>query len=213
MSLREWQVRRHPVHTSRVIVGEVLAASVWPRGVTADVRDATVQRVRQWLGTDSQGGHQLRSDATGRLYLGPEVAIDWHRFCELVHRSKNAQTRDERELLRRAMHLVRGPFMSGTLPGAYSWIARVHLERVVPDLVVQTSHRLAELTLATTIPPGRREQRAPVFGWRWARSHSGVSCWWPSTATAVRPPPNVSSSSSAKQPRMKVCCSAQRLSR
>jgi hypothetical protein len=133
----------------------VLAASVWPRGVTADVRDATTQRVRQWLGTDSQGGHQLRSDATGRLYLGPEVAIDWHCFCELVRRSKTAQTtRDERELLRRAMHLVRGPFMSGRAPGAYSWIARVHLERVVPDLVVQTAHRLAELTLGDDDPAG-----------------------------------------------------------
>jgi hypothetical protein len=56
------------------------------------------------------GGHQLRSDATGRIYLGPEVAIDWHCFCELVRRSKTAQTtRHERELLRRAMHLVRGP--------------------------------------------------------------------------------------------------------
>ncbi|HEY0582026.1 MAG TPA: bacterial transcriptional activator domain-containing protein, partial [Chloroflexota bacterium] len=112
-------------------------------------------RVRQWLGTDSQGGHQLRSDATGRLYLGPEVAIDWHCFCELVRRSKTAQTtRDERELLRRAMHLVRGPFMSGRTPGAYSWIARVHLERVVPDLVVQTAHRLAELTLGDDDPAG-----------------------------------------------------------
>jgi hypothetical protein len=144
-------VALHPggVHPS------VLAASVWPRGVTADVRDATVQRVRQWLGTDSQGGHHLRSDNTGRLHLGPEVAVDWDCFCQLVRRSRTAQTtRDERELLRRAMHLVRGPFLSGRAPGAYSWIARVHLERAVPDLVGQAAHRLAELSLGDDDPAG-----------------------------------------------------------
>lgn len=133
----------------------VLAASVWPHGVTAEVRDATVQRVRHWLGTDSQGAHQLRTDATGRLYLGPEVAIDWDCFCELVRRSRTAQTtRDERELLRRAMHLVRGAFLSNRSPGAYSWLARVHLERVVPDLVIHAAHRLAELSLGDDDPTG-----------------------------------------------------------
>jgi hypothetical protein len=114
-----------------------------------------VQRVRQWLGTDSQGGHHLRSDSTGRLHLGPEVAVDWDCFCELVRRSRTAQTtRDERELLRRAMHLVRGPFLGGRAPGAYSWIARVHLERVVPDLVAQAAHRLAELSIGDDDPAG-----------------------------------------------------------
>lgn len=133
----------------------VLAASVWPGGVTAEVRDATVQRVRQWLGTDSQGGHHLRSDSTGRLYLSPEVAVDWDCFCELLRRSRTAQTvRDERELLRRAMHLIRGQFLSGRAPGAYSWIARVHLERVIPDLVTQAAHRLAELSLGDDDPAG-----------------------------------------------------------
>lgn len=133
----------------------VLAASVWPSGVTAEVRDATVQRVREWLGTDSQGAHQLRTDATGRLHLGPEVAVDWDCFCELVRRSRTAQTtRDERELLRRAMHLVRGPFLSNRSPGAYSWLARVHLERVVPDLVIHAAHRLAELSLGDDDPAG-----------------------------------------------------------
>ncbi|MEU0093632.1 hypothetical protein [Kribbella sp. NPDC006257] len=133
----------------------VLGASVWPRGVTPEVRDATVERVRQWLGVDSQGGHQLRQDANGRLFLGPEVAVDWDCFCELVRRSRTAQTvRDERELLRRSLHLVRGPFLSGRPRGGYSWIARVHLERVVPDLVVDTAHRLAQLTLGDDDPAG-----------------------------------------------------------
>ncbi|TDD58285.1 hypothetical protein E1263_19925 [Kribbella antibiotica] len=133
----------------------VLGASVWPRGVTSDVRDATVERVRQWLGTDSQGGHHLRQDVNGRLYLGPEVAVDWDCFCDLVRRSRTAQTvRDERELLRRSLHLVRGAFLSGRPRGGYSWIARVHLERIVPDLVVDTAHRLSQLALGDDDPAG-----------------------------------------------------------
>jgi hypothetical protein len=133
----------------------VLGASVWPRGVTAEVRDATVERVRQWLGTDTTGAHHLRQDSGGRLYLGPEVAVDWDCFTELLRRSRTAQTvRDRRELLRRGLQLVRGPFLSGRPRGGYSWIARVHLERLVPDVVVDASHRLWELTMGGDDPAG-----------------------------------------------------------
>jgi hypothetical protein len=133
----------------------VLGASIWPRGVTAEVRDSTVERVRQWLGTDTTGAHHLRQDSGGRLYLGPEVAVDWDCFTELVRRSRTAQTvRDERELLRRGLQLVRGPFLSGRPRGGYSWIARVHLERLVPDVVVDASHRLWELTMGGDDPAG-----------------------------------------------------------
>jgi hypothetical protein len=104
---------------------------------------------------DSHGGHHVRQDGTGRLLLGPEVAVDWDCFCELVRRSRTAQTvRDERELLRRGLHLVRGPFLSGRPRGGYSWIARVHLERTVPDLVIDAAHRLSELNLGDDDPAG-----------------------------------------------------------
>ncbi|NEA31503.1 BTAD domain-containing putative transcriptional regulator [Streptomyces sp. SID13031] len=133
----------------------VLAASLWPRGVTAEVRDTTVARVREWLGADSNGHHHLLQDASGRLLLGPELAVDWDCFCDLVRRSRTAQTqRDERELLRRSLHLVRGPFLSGRTRGSYSWIARVHLERLVPDLVVDAAHRLWELSAGDDDPAG-----------------------------------------------------------
>ena len=86
-----------PVHPS------VLAASVWPRGVTPEVRDATVDRVREWLGTDPDGNHHLRVDADGRLLLGPGVAVDWAALCELAIRARRAASpREEGELLRRA---------------------------------------------------------------------------------------------------------------
>lgn len=133
----------------------VFGASVWPRGVTPEVRDSAVQRVRDWLGPDSRGDWHLRTDATGRLHLGPEVAVDWECFCELLRRSRTARTpREERELLRRALHLVRGEFLLGRPQSAYAWLARVHLERVVPAMVEDAAHRLAELAFSDDDPAG-----------------------------------------------------------
>ena len=42
-------------------------------------RDATIERVREWLGTDVDGHHHLRADEDGRLSLSEAVAVDWSR--------------------------------------------------------------------------------------------------------------------------------------
>jgi putative transposase len=77
---------RHPggVHPN------VLAGAIWPRGVTADVRDATIERARDWLGTDELGGHRLRADADDRLWLAAGVVVDWDVACTLLQRSRAA---------------------------------------------------------------------------------------------------------------------------
>jgi hypothetical protein len=138
-----------PVHPS------VLAASIWPRGVTPEVRDATIERVREWLGADVDGNHRLRADEDGRVYLDESVAVDWSALCDLVHRSRSARTpREEGELLRRALHLVRGGFLDGRSAGRYSWLARTSLERQVPDVVAAAAHRLAELCRLDGDPAG-----------------------------------------------------------
>ncbi|MEP7088730.1 MAG: hypothetical protein ABI776_01380 [Nocardioidaceae bacterium] len=137
-----------PVHPS------VLAASVWPRGVTPEVRDATIERVREWLGADAEGNHHLRSHDDGRLSLAGDVAVDWHAFCELALRARKVGLREERELLRRALHLVRGRFAEGPPPGRYSWLARTRLETQVEDVVVDAAHRLVELCILDRDPPG-----------------------------------------------------------
>lgn len=129
-----------PVHPS------VVGASIWPMGVTADVRDATVARVRDWLGTDSAGNHLLGETDTGRLHLSAEVAVDWHAFCMLVRRSRDAVPRDEAELLRRALQLVRGPLLRGVPPRRYAWMARTGIERQASILVEDAAHRLTELS-------------------------------------------------------------------
>lgn len=128
-----------PVHPT------VLAASVWPRGVTPEVRDAAVARVREWLGDDAEGSPLLRSDDDGRLSLSPDVAVDWAAFCELAQRSRHAAAREERELLRRALQLVRGELLADRPAGRYTWLPRTRLEPQVEDLVVDAAHRLVEL--------------------------------------------------------------------
>ena len=65
----------------------VLGGVLWPRGVHAMVRDATIARVADWLGRDSRGRPNLYSTSPGRLRLGPEVRTDWVLFRELVRRS------------------------------------------------------------------------------------------------------------------------------
>ena len=129
-----------PVHPS------VLAASVWPRGVTAEVRDATIERVREWLGQATDGSYLLRENDEGRLFLADDVAVDWHAFCTLVQRSRGVAVRTERELLRRALQLIRGPFLDGRERGRYTWLARTRLDTTVADSVEAAAHRLVELS-------------------------------------------------------------------
>jgi hypothetical protein len=141
-----------PVHVS------VLAASIWPRGVTPEVRDATVDRVRDWLGSDSSGGYLLRQTEDGRLHLADEVGVDWHAFLALVQRARTAAVREERDLLGRALRLVRGPFLAGRPAQRYVWLPRTRLEQQVTDVVVDTAHRLFEITVRDD--PGGAAQAA-----------------------------------------------------
>ncbi len=129
-----------PVHPS------VLAASVWPRGVTAEVRDATIERVREWLGSAADGSYLLRENDEGRLFLADDVAVDWHAFCTLVQRSRGGAVKVEMELLRRALQLIRGPFLDRRQRGRYAWLARTRLDTTIADAVEAAAHRLAELS-------------------------------------------------------------------
>ncbi|MDQ1292528.1 MAG: hypothetical protein QG608_408 [Actinomycetota bacterium] len=124
----------------------VLAGALWPRGVTPDVRDATIDRVGDWLGTLPDGTPRLRRDPRGKIALAPDVAVDWQVLLGLLHRSRRAQDPiTERDLLHRALRLVRGPLLGGVEGGQYSWLARTGAERTVPEAIVDAAHRLAEL--------------------------------------------------------------------
>ncbi|WP_424529199.1 BTAD domain-containing putative transcriptional regulator [Sphaerisporangium viridialbum] len=133
----------HPAGVHPVVLGGIL----WPRGVQAVVRDATIARVAEWLGTDSEGRPNLRTDDTGRLRLGPEVRSDWQLFRELVRRSHNDPSA-RAVLLEKALGLVRGPLLNGRPRGRYAWLAADELEYEVAASVADAAHRLCEVRLA-----------------------------------------------------------------
>ncbi|MBG0827977.1 hypothetical protein HS041_09380 [Planomonospora sp. ID67723] len=133
----------HPGGVHPVVLGGVL----WPRGVQAVVRDATIARVGAWLGTDSAGRPNLVADDSGRLRLGPEVRTDWMLFRDLVRQS-HADVAARAVLLEKALGLVRGPMLNGRPRGRYSWLAADDLEYDVTASVADAAHRLCEVRLA-----------------------------------------------------------------
>jgi hypothetical protein len=133
----------------------VLAAAIWPRGVTREVRDAALARARDWLGTDGIGRPQLATDASGRLRLGSQVRVDWQVFCALMARAAaGADGADEEGALEQALSLVSGPFMDGREPGRYAWLAGDGLEYEAAAQVADAAHRLSGLRLAQGDPGG-----------------------------------------------------------
>jgi hypothetical protein len=136
----------------------VLAAAIWPRGVTHAVATATIERVRDWLGEDPDGSPRLRTDDSGRYLLAPSVAVDWHSLCTLLLRSRAASsTREEAELLRRALRLVRGSVLQGRPATRYTWLVRNPLERTIQMVVVDAAHRLVEITSNMSEPTDSAE--------------------------------------------------------
>ena len=139
----------------------VLAAAIWPRGVTREVRDAALARARDWLGTDGIGRPQLATDASGRLRLGSQVRVDWQVFCALMARAAaGAGGHDEEGALEQALSLVSGPFMDGREPGRYAWLAGDGLECEAAAQVADAARRL-QPAAAGPGRPRRRHGRLP----------------------------------------------------
>ena len=134
----------------------VLTGAVWPRGVPAEVRDATLARVSAWLGTGPSGEPNLRTDPSGRLFLGPGVRVDWLVFRALMNRASQAAaasaTAEETAQLSQALALVRGQFLDGRDPARYAWLASDDVEYEVTALVADAAHRLSALRLASGDP-------------------------------------------------------------
>jgi hypothetical protein len=126
----------------------VLASAIWPRGVTTDVQDATFEQVRDWLGTDTNGAPRLREGHDGRLRLVADVPCDWGVLRTLVTRAGQAPDPSrERDLLVRALHLVRGPVVGGITHGTYTWLPRTDLERQAEELIIDAADRLSQICL------------------------------------------------------------------
>ena len=134
----------------------VLSAALWPRGVAADVRDAAVARVTEWLGTDSIGRPHLAADASGRLRLGSGVRVDWLVFQSLAGHAELALlgSAEQEDYLARALELVQGQLLDGRPPGRYAWLAADDLEYEVTARVADAAHQLVGLRLASADPQG-----------------------------------------------------------
>ncbi|WP_172385768.1 bacterial transcriptional activator domain-containing protein [Streptomyces sp. MNP-20] len=136
----------------------VLASALWPRGVTEDVRDALVDRVRAWLGSDQDGTPRLRADASGRLTLAPSVVCDLDVLRSLYHEAtqgRGAASRAVRgRLLTDALVLVRGPLLADRPQGRYGWLTHEIVDARLPLLVADIGLALSEFHLEK----GRAEQ-------------------------------------------------------
>ncbi|REE98318.1 transcriptional activator [Thermomonospora umbrina] len=131
----------------------VLGGAVWPRGVSAAVRDACIARVSDWLGRDSRGRPNLYYDERGRIRLGSEVRVDWSVFRWLIWRSA-AEPASEAAYMSYALDLIRGPLLADRPRGRYGWLAADDLEYEATARVLDVAHRLAVLRLEDGDPRG-----------------------------------------------------------
>ena len=125
----------------------VLGGAVWPRGVSPAVREATIARLRDWLGRDAEGRANLLIGEDGRLHLSAEVRSDW-AVQETLLDLAGSSPAGEAAYLEQALALVRGPLLEGRRPRRYAWLAREDLEYEVPARIADAAHRLVDLRLA-----------------------------------------------------------------
>ncbi|MDT0394585.1 MULTISPECIES: BTAD domain-containing putative transcriptional regulator [Streptomyces] len=126
----------------------VLSSALWPRGVTDDVREALVERLRAWLGTDPDGTPRLGTDTTGRLTLAKSVVSDLDVLRSLYHEATQGKGVDSRavrgRLLTDALVLVRGPLLADRAEGRYRWLTHEIVDAQLPLLVADTGLALSE---------------------------------------------------------------------
>ncbi len=149
----------------------VLGGAVWPRGVSPAVREATIARLRDWLGRDAQGRANLLIGEDGRLHLSAEVRTDW-AVLETLLDLASASPGNEAAYLDQALALVRGPLLAGRRPRRYAWLAREDLEYEVPARIADAAHRLVDLRLASG--DGRGAVAAARAGLRGAPADEGL---------------------------------------
>ncbi|MGW1004900.1 BTAD domain-containing putative transcriptional regulator [Streptomyces sp. NPDC002520] len=129
----------------------VLASALWPRGAGEDVRDALIERLRAWLGTDPDGSARLCADATGRLTLAKSVVSDLDVLRSLYHEATQGKGADNRavrgRLLTDALILVRGPLLDGRPEGRYGWLTHEIIDAQLPLLVADIGLALSEFHL------------------------------------------------------------------
>lgn len=125
----------------------VLASALWPRGVTQDVHNALITRLRTWLGNDPDGTPRLTTDPTGRLILTPSVVSDWDVLQALHHQATmGAGAKDpavREHFLTDALALARGPLLANHPEGRYTWLTNEIVDAQLRLLIGETALALA----------------------------------------------------------------------
>ncbi|PVC82015.1 LysM peptidoglycan-binding domain-containing protein [Streptomyces sp. CS014] len=134
----------------------LLDEAMWPAGGTSrKYRNATVSRLRTWLGEDDDGHAYfpaISSTPDARYTLSPAVGCDWHQFQELVRTGKQTSGPYADQALRDALSLVRGRPFAASDRSRYRWAE--HLALVMIMEIVDTADLLAERCLAARDPRG-----------------------------------------------------------
>ncbi|MFF4143857.1 BTAD domain-containing putative transcriptional regulator [Streptomyces sp. NPDC001698] len=129
----------------------VLSSALWPRGVTDDVRDALVERLRSWLGTDPDGTPRLGTDDTGRLTLAKSVVSDLDVLRSLYHEATQGKGADNRavrgRLLTDALVVVRGPLLADRPEDRYRWLTHEIVDAQLPLIVADIGLALSSFHL------------------------------------------------------------------
>ncbi|MFE3770882.1 BTAD domain-containing putative transcriptional regulator [Streptomyces sp. NPDC059122] len=130
--------------------------AMWPGRETArKYRNATVSRLRTWLGTDEDGNPFFPPIATtsdARYALAPAVDSDWHHFQRLTAAAAKSPSAQAPAQLRAALELVRGRPFSGVNSRRYAWAE--HQAQDMISAIVDAAADLAEHCLAQGEPRG-----------------------------------------------------------
>ncbi|WP_037789587.1 LysM peptidoglycan-binding domain-containing protein [Streptomyces natalensis] len=133
-----------------------LDEAMWPgRDIDRRYRNATVSRLRTWLGADDHGEPYLPAVANTtdvRYALAPSVDSDWHAFQRLTAAAAISSGLEAAEHLRAALHLVRGRPFAGVNPRRFAWAE--HQMQDMISAIVDAAADLAEHFLAQGDPRG-----------------------------------------------------------
>ncbi|MFE1361886.1 BTAD domain-containing putative transcriptional regulator [Streptomyces harbinensis] len=131
----------------------VLGSALWPRGVPDDVRDALIERLRDWLGADAAGAPRLLVAEDGRLSLSAGVVSDWDVLRTLHHRAVSVgggSAAERKRQLTDALSLARGPLLAGVREGGrFGWLEHEIVDAQYPLLVSEIALKLSAEQLAS----------------------------------------------------------------
>lgn len=134
-----------------------LEEALWPyQRVTAQTRNMTLYRARNWLGTKADGAPWVCHVEEHGYRLDPAVTVDWHQMLALAGPDVQATPTED---LRSALSLVQGRPFSAVDPTKYGWADMTH-------------QRIAEVTNAITAEYLHRLADAPPLQITWATSRS-----------------------------------------